>query len=181
MRPSKIVFYGNFGAGNLGNEVTLQTAIEQTLSRLPGAELLCVCTNPEDVRTRHGIGAAPSMSRDSGWSWSDLEALRVGAKDSGAPPPGGLASRRDFSAKLARLGRLMFRRAPRELAHWYAMLRLMMRSDVLLVPGTGIVTDGSCGSFGWPYDMFKLSVLARLCGKRVRSGTVSVAGSSDEH
>jgi polysaccharide pyruvyl transferase WcaK-like protein len=167
MRPSRIVFYGNFGAGNLGNEVTLQTAIEQTLAHLPGAELLCVCTNPQDVRTRHGIEAAASMSRDSGWSWSDLGAARAGAKGSGAMPPGGLAARPGIAAKLARLRRIVFRRIPRELAHWYAMLRLMMRSDVLLVPGTGIVTDGSCGSFGWPYDMFKLSVLARLCGKRI--------------
>lgn len=43
----------------------------------------------------------------------------------------------------------------------------MARSDVLLIPGTGIVTDGSCGSLGWPYDMFKLTVLARVCGRRV--------------
>jgi polysaccharide pyruvyl transferase WcaK-like protein len=167
MRPSRIVFYGNFGAGNLGNEVTLQTAIEQTLTRLPGAELLCVCTNPQDVRTRHGIPAAPSMSRDSGWSWSDLDMRRTVMEDSGAPPAGGLPAKRGFAARLAWVGRIVFRRAPRELAHWYRMLRLMRRSDVLLIPGTGIVTDGSCGSFGWPYDMFKLAVLARLSGKQI--------------
>ena len=165
MRPSRIVFYGNFGAGNLGNEVTLQTAIEQTLARVPGAELLCVCTNPDDVRSRHGIEAAPAMSRDSGWSWSDLE--RTAAAGLGAAQPGGLPARRSFAAKLKRLGRILFHRLPRELAHWYQMLRLMARSDAFLVPGTGVITDGSCGSLGWPYDMFKLSVLARLCGKRV--------------
>jgi polysaccharide pyruvyl transferase WcaK-like protein len=163
----RIVFYGNFGAGNLGNEVTLQTAIEQTLTRLPGAELLCVCTNPQDVRARHGIRAAPSMSRDAGWSWSDLDMERTAVEGSGAVPPGGLTGRRGFAAKLTRLGRIVFRSVPRELAHWYQMLRIMTHSDVLLTPGTGIVTDGSCGSFGWPYDMFKLAVLARLCGKRV--------------
>jgi polysaccharide pyruvyl transferase WcaK-like protein len=167
MRPRRIVFYGNFGAGNLGNEVTLQTVIEQTRARVPGVELLCVCTNPEDVRTRHGIGAAPSMSRDSGWSWRDLEVARAGTAGSDTTPPAGSEARHGFAAKLARLGRILFRRVPRELAHWYQMLRLMMRSDVFLVPGTGIITDGSCGSLGWPYDMFKLSVLARLCGRRV--------------
>jgi len=167
MRPSRIVFYGNFGAGNLGNEVTLQTAIEQTLARLPGAELLCVCTNPEDVRTRHGIAAAPAMSRDSGWSWRDLDVVRAPVAGSDTTPPGDLGARHGFAKHLARLTRIVFRRAPRELAHWYQMLRLMTRTDVLLVPGTGIVTDGSCGSFGWPYDMFKLAVLARLCGKQI--------------
>lgn len=171
MQPAKIVFYGNFGAGNLGNEVTLQTAIEQTLTRLPDARLLCVCTNPEDVRTRHRIEAAPSLSRDSGWSWSDLDAGQAGNDGSRVPPrAGSLADRGHIfglRAALARVGRIVFRRVPGELAHWYKMLRVMARSDVLLVPGTGIVTDGSCGSFGWPYDTFKLTVLARLCGRRV--------------
>jgi polysaccharide pyruvyl transferase WcaK-like protein len=172
MRPTRIVFYGNFGAGNLGNEVTLQTAIEETLTRLPGARLLCVCTGPEDVRARHGIEAVPAQSRASGWSWSDLNARQSGNDADGAPPGGRPPAGRShplrrLSAQVARLGRIAFRRAPLELAHWYRMLRLMARSDVLLVPGTGIVTDGSCGSLGWPYDMFKLTVLARLCGMRV--------------
>jgi len=167
MRPSRIVFYGNFGAGNLGNEVTLQTAIDQTRARIPGAELLCVCTNPDDVRSRHGIDAAPAMSRDSGWSWSELDAQQTAVATTGAAQPGELPTRRRFAAKLKRLGRILFRRLPRELAHWYQMARLMARSDAFLVPGTGIITDGSCGSLGWPYDMFKLSMLARLCGKRV--------------
>jgi len=43
----------------------------------------------------------------------------------------------------------------------------MARSDVFLVPGTGIVTDKGCGPLGYPYEMFKFTVLARLCGVRV--------------
>jgi polysaccharide pyruvyl transferase WcaK-like protein len=34
--------------------------------------------------------------------------------------------------------------------------------DMLIVAGTGIVTD-LCGPLGWPYDIFKLSTLAALC------------------
>jgi polysaccharide pyruvyl transferase WcaK-like protein len=172
MQPTRIVFYGNFGAGNLGNECTLQAAIEQTLTRLPHAKLLCVCPNPADVRARHGIAAAPSMSRDSGWSWSDLNAKQAGNEVDEVLPrsrrPAGRGRRlHRLGSKLARAGRLAFRRAPQELVHWYKMLRILAGNDVLLVPGTGIVTDGSCGSLGWPYDMFKLTVLARLCGARV--------------
>lgn len=172
MRPTSIVFYGNFGAGNLGNEVTLQTAIEQTLNRLPQAKLLCLCTNPEDVRARHGIAAAPSLCRDSGWSWSDLNARQAGndvdqVRPHGARPADRASRLGGFAAQLARLGRIAFRRAPQELAHWYRMFRVMARTDAFLVSGTGIVTDASCGSLGWPYDMFKLTVLARLCGARV--------------
>jgi hypothetical protein len=32
VKPARISFYGNFGAGNLGNECTLQAVIEQILS-----------------------------------------------------------------------------------------------------------------------------------------------------
>jgi polysaccharide pyruvyl transferase WcaK-like protein len=170
MQQTRIVFYGNFGAGNLGNECTLQTAIEQTVARLPHAELICVCPNPEDVRARHGIAAAPSLSRELGWSWSDLTASHAGndvvPESASGPASSGFRVSR-FRSKLTRLGRIAFLRAPRELAHWWRMLRVLAGSDVLLVPGTGIVTDGACGSLGWPYDMFKLTVLARLCGVRV--------------
>lgn len=172
MGRARIVLYGNFGAGNLGNEITLQTAIEQTLRRLPHAKLLCICTNPEDVRARHGIAAAPSLSREPGWSWSDLNERRLGNVSDDVPSGNrGPARRshgsRSLGAKFARLGRIAFRRVPHELVHWYRMLRVIIGSDVLLVPGTGIVTDAPCGSLGWPYDMFKLTVLARLCRKRV--------------
>src|SRR6266849_9408051 len=64
MKPPRISFYGNFGAGNLGNECTLQAVIEQTLRRWPDAQLLCFCTNPQDVRTRHNIAALPSEAVD---------------------------------------------------------------------------------------------------------------------
>lgn len=170
MQQTRIAFYGNFGAGNLGNECTLQTAIEQTVARVPHAQLICVCPNPADVRARHGIAAALSVSRRPGWSWADLSASHT-ENDARAERGSGSARRESrvsrFRSKAARLVRIVFVRAPRELVHWCEMLRLLARSDVLLVPGTGIVTDGACGSLGWPYDMFKLTVLARLCGVRV--------------
>ena len=74
---AKIGLYGNFGAGNLGNECTLQAVIEQTLRRLPDAQLLCFCTNPQDVRTRHNIAAFPSEAVD-----------KTAAKSSGPRRPG---------------------------------------------------------------------------------------------
>lgn len=171
MQPTRIVLYGNFGAGNLGNECTLQTAIEQTLRRLPQANLVCVCPDPEDVRVRHNIAAAPSLAQNLGWSWSDLDSKRFArAQHDISLRNRGQANRgpvRRLVGKLARLCRIVAIRAPQELVHWCKMLRVLARSDVLLVPGTGIVTDDSCGSFGWPYDMFKLTVLATLCNARI--------------
>jgi polysaccharide pyruvyl transferase WcaK-like protein len=148
MTPTRIAFYGNFGAGNLGNEVTLQTAIEQTLRRVPHAQLLCICTNPDDVRARHGIHAIPST------------AARLG------PSPARSA--------VGRALRGLFRRLPGELRHSLECLKVLRRCDLLVVPGTGIVTDHGCGPMSWPYDMLKLSVLATLCRKKVLFLSVGV-------
>src|SRR5215472_5744194 len=116
MKPARISFYGNFGTGNLGNECTLQAVIEQTLRRSPDARLLCFCTNPQDVRTRHNIATFPSEAIDR----------------SGAHEPEG---------RLARIFRIAFQRIPLELLHWFKTLLAVRRTDMLIVAGTGIVAD----------------------------------------
>jgi polysaccharide pyruvyl transferase WcaK-like protein len=141
MTPIRIAFYGNFGAGNLGNEVTLQTAIEETRRRIPHAQLLCICTDPDDVRARHGISAIRSTA------------------PRGSPRPARGAG--------DRILRGLFRRLPAELRHSLECLKVIRRCDLLVVAGTGIVTDHGCGPMSWPYDMLKLSVLARLCRVKV--------------
>src|SRR5262245_33389764 len=144
MKSVKIGFYGNFGAGNLGNECTLQTVIERTLQRWPDAQLSCFCTNPEDVRIRHNITAFPSEAVDK--STEEMKSNWGGSR-----------------SRVARIFRIAFQRIPLELVHWISSLRLVSRMDMLIVAGTGIVADYMCGPLGWPYDIFKLSTLAALC------------------
>jgi len=142
MKPARISFYGNFGAGNLGNECTLQAAIEQILRRWPDAQLLCFCPNPQDVGTRHNIAAFPSDTVDK------TATERFGSRRRG---------------RVARICRIAFKRVPLELVHWAKSLRAVSRTDMLIVAGTGIVSDHVCGPLAWPYDIFKLSTLAALC------------------
>src|SRR2546426_6035113 len=118
MKPAKVSFYGNFGSGNLGNEATLQAVIEQILRRWPQAQLLCFCTNPQDVRTRHHIAAFPSEAVDK------TATKRLSARGRGN--------------RLAQLFRIAFWRIPLELLHWARSLRAVSRSDMLIVAGTGI-------------------------------------------
>lgn len=150
--PPRISFYGNFGAGNLGNECTLQAIIEQTLQRWPDAQLQCFCTNPEDVRTRHNILTFSSEAVDK-TERSDLREPRGG---------------------LARIFRIASHRIPLELIHWTKSLRLISGSDMLVVAGTGIISDYACGPLGWPYDIFKLSTLAALCRVKLVFPSVGV-------
>jgi polysaccharide pyruvyl transferase WcaK-like protein len=143
MKPARISFYGNFGAGNLGNEATLQAVIEQILRRWPDGQLVCFCTNPQDVRTRHHIPALPMQAVN-----------QTGAERSG---------KRACRGGLTRFLRIAFRRIPLELVHWVKCLQALSRADMLVVAGTGIVCDHTTGPLGYPYDIFKLSTLAALC------------------
>jgi polysaccharide pyruvyl transferase WcaK-like protein len=152
MKPPRICFYGNFGAGNLGNEATLQAVIEQVLRRWPDGRLLCFCTNPRDVRTRHNIAALPAQ-----------------AVNGTAVERSGKNARR---AGLTRLFRVAFRRIPLELVHWIKCLHALSRADMLIVAGTGIVCDHTTGPLGYPYEIFRLSTLAALC--RVKLTFLSV-------
>lgn len=158
MKPARISLYGNFGAGNLGNECTLQAVIEQILLRRPDAQLQCLCTDPDDVQRRHRIPAFRASMRGAAESSSFEPKSNQSADSIGTPRPKG---------RVGRSLRFVFRRLPLEFVHWLTMLRVIGRTDMLIVAGTGIVADYMCGPLGWPYDMFKLSVLAALCRVKV--------------
>jgi len=171
MRPVRIAFYGNFGDGNLGNEVTLQTVIEHVLERWPDARLECICTGPEDVRARHGIAAFCCRARSTHWSRGVEQAF---ARQ---------RARRTAVFRLiawpVRIVRFGLWRLPLECAHWVRSLRVVAGSDMLIVPGTGIVTDRGCGPWSWPYELFKYSLLAALC--RVKLAYLSVGAGPIDH
>jgi len=165
----RIAFYGNFGDGNLGNEVTLQTVIDHTLARWPDAQLVCICTGPEDVRARHGIAAFPCRVSAGRWS----RRAESAEPDSAPGPVSRSGWRRLIILRLAaRTVRLVLWKLPLECAHWVRSLWVVARSDMVIVPGTGIATDKGCGPWLWPYELFKYSALAALC--RVKLAYLSV-------
>lgn len=164
MKPLRIILYGHFGAGNLGNECTLQTVIEEILRLRPDSALQCLCTYPEDVRERHGIPAICSSAEGA----AESSESKPRSNETTAPASTGRPR------TLKRLRRLFL-----ESIHWGRMLHVMWRTDMLIVAGTGIVADYMCGPLGWPYDMFKLSILARLC--RVKFVFLSVGAGPITH
>jgi polysaccharide pyruvyl transferase WcaK-like protein len=141
---TRVTFLGHFGAGNLGNECTLQAAIQQISSYLPRARLQCACTFPDDVRKRHNIPA---------YHWKRV-------------PSSSLGTERGATA-VDRRRPTVFVRIFQELASLAICLRILRRSDVLVVCGTNLVSDYLTGPKAWPYDLFKWSVLATLCRTKV--------------
>jgi polysaccharide pyruvyl transferase WcaK-like protein len=134
----KVGFWGNFGTHNLGNECTLNAMLDGARRHLTNAELVGVCSDPSDTEPRHHVAAVP-IAREPEPSFLPL------------PGP---------------LGRV--RRPVWELADWVRVLRAMRELDMLVVTGTGIITDANEGKLGMPYQMFKWVVAARLTGRKVK-------------
>jgi polysaccharide pyruvyl transferase WcaK-like protein len=142
MQPKKIVMLGLFGQQNLGNDCTLQAMIHHARARIPGAEITCICTGPEDTQARYGIRAvdfyaAPGKRRSAGQSGFLWLPVKIAAW------------------------------AWREASHAIRAFRLLRSQDLLIVPGTGLLVDHSTGFRGYPYYVFKWALIAKLCGRRI--------------
>jgi polysaccharide pyruvyl transferase WcaK-like protein len=135
----KIGFFGHFGHSNFGNESTLQAILYHLHRRIPDAEVTCICTGPETVAANYNIAA--------------IEISGVVVKPWNLRNP------------LAKLGRKLFIGIPSELYRWLKGLMMLRGTDVLIIPGTGLLTDAwGLISWGWgPYNLFKWSVIAKMC------------------
>ena len=134
----KIVFFGHFGAGNLGNEATLQAILHNLRRLVPDADFTCICTGPETVASAYNINALPSR-RFFVKPWS-------------------------LQNPLARLARKLIIGIPSEIYRWLKGFNTLRGAVALIIPGTGLLND-VVTLFNWgAYDIFRWSVTARLCG-----------------
>ena len=137
----KISFFGHFGTLNTGNESTLIATLTRLRSLYPDAEFCCICTGPQSVTLRDGIDAVPITTRAVRiWDRERPLYVRLGMA------PVGIAA---------------------EFGQWIRAFRMLKGSTMLIVPGTGLLTD-AYGLIGWgPYNIVKWSVAARLSGCKV--------------
>ncbi len=136
-KRKKVCFFGHFGSLNFGNELTLQTVLHHLRLWLPEAEVVCVCTEPETLAATQKIETVP-ISRT-------------------------LLKSRKVRSRLGLLLRRVFIGAPNELCRWLDAFKTLKRADMLIIPGTGLLTD-AYGLLNWgPYNLFKWSVAAKLC------------------
>jgi polysaccharide pyruvyl transferase WcaK-like protein len=158
MSPRKVAFYGLFGQKNWGNECTLQAIIYNVRRYLPHAELRCICTDPDDTSGRYNIPSFPISNRYA----------RGYPKESP-----------QRSSALVRLLQKALLGAPRELLSWLKAYRSLRGFDLLVVPGTGLLTDFTSNPMGIPYRLFKWALIAKLC--RCKLLFVSVGAGPTEH
>ena len=137
----KICLFGHFGSDNFGNEITLLSIHFQLRRRLPECKIVCSCTSPGTlVETR------------------DIEAVPIGRKMFERWKP-----RTSVTASLRRALVAL----PIELRRFLDALRTLRAVDILIIPGTGLLTD-ACGLMEWgPYNLFKWCLIARMCRCKV--------------
>ncbi|MFL6436485.1 MAG: polysaccharide pyruvyl transferase family protein [Terriglobales bacterium] len=142
-KPRRIGFFGIFGVRNLGNECTLEAILHNARRYAPAAELYAISYEPEDTARRHGIRAFP------------------------ARPLGGTSFGKKRTV-INRLLRVLTQKIPAEVFSWFTAIRILKGTEMLIMTGTGMLTDYSNSCFGWPYHILKWAVCARIVGCRVR-------------
>jgi len=139
---SNLFIFGHFGDINIGNESTLQALLHSLHRIRPGTKITCICTNPTAAQRRYNISA-----------------ISMNGTVFGPPTP----SSAHWAANLGRLGL----RAAREVYRWIEAFRALRGIGVLIVAGTGLLTD-AYGLRQWgPYTLFKWCILAKLRGGKV--------------
>jgi polysaccharide pyruvyl transferase WcaK-like protein len=134
-RRRKIAIFGIFGAGNLGNECTLRAMLYNLGRYLPNAEICCVCAGTDETASTFHISAFP---------------IREGRLP------------RTNKALVRILGKI-FIGIPLELYRWFKVISRLKGNDMLVMTGTGMLSDIGITPLGLHYDILRWSIAAKLC------------------
>ena len=122
-----------FGIGNLGNEASLASAVERlTGTELP-LDLVCICRIEDPVRLEHGIETYPTrIDPKMPWVVSAPRPIRL------------------------------VMRIPLEMIRIVRATAFLRRTDIVIVPGTGMLDDFGLSPLEEPFDLWIWSTLARI-------------------
>ena len=121
-KRKKIAFFGHFDSTNFGNESTLQAILYHLRCFQPDAEVTCISTGPEATVATHQIEAIP-IAETFLKSWLPRNPL-------------------------IRVLRKVCIGLPSEPYRWVKGLMRLRRTDMLIIPGTGLLTD-AYGLLSW--------------------------------
>jgi polysaccharide pyruvyl transferase WcaK-like protein len=153
-RRNRIWIFGNFGSTNFGNEITFRTAFLAIRRWRPNSDVGCVCTDPkrlaDDIKQKMNI---------------DLECVALS---------GPTLRRRGWRFWLTRRLWELLVWPPLELYRWFVAFLLLKKTSMLIIAGTGLVTDSYCLEAWGVWNQFKWVFLAKLRGCKVALISVGV-------
>jgi polysaccharide pyruvyl transferase WcaK-like protein len=140
-KRKKVAFFGHFNSTNFGNESTLQAILCNLHRFQTNAEVTCISTGPpQGTVANYQIEAIP-ISEKFVKSWS-------------------------AKGPLVKVIRSIFIGIPSEIYRWIKGYVALRHTDMLIIPGLGMLSD-AFGLFavGYsPYNLFKWSLIAKVCG-----------------
>jgi polysaccharide pyruvyl transferase WcaK-like protein len=136
-KKTEIALFGNFDTTNFGNDCTLKAILYHLRRLRPDAEVTCICPWPKAVAAAHHIHAIP-INEDF---------LKFFVPRS----------------PLAKALRKIFIGLPSEPIRWVRAFLSLRKAEMLIIPGTGLLTD-AYGLLGWgPFSLFRWSLIAKIC------------------
>ena len=184
-RARVVAVLGHYGNRNLGDEAIIDATLSGLRSAIAAVVPIAVSMDPHDSARRHGVAAFPvrRTARSSPVDAARAEALRCEVAHASGPRPATADAARASQASVAAdplgprwLRRLLrpFRRGVRGALAAGAEVRFLGRVwrfvrgvDVVMVTGSNQLLDNFGGAAGYPWTLFKWTVLARLAGARV--------------
>jgi polysaccharide pyruvyl transferase WcaK-like protein len=171
----KVAVFAHSGKGNLGDEATLAAVIQNVERRHPSAEICAFTLNPVDTHARHKVPAFPIRR--------PKDARQAAAGPAHGPPEGldPTAVRpshpiKQLLKRIPVLGTVLRRvhtgvgsipALVAELAFLARSSRHLKGVDLFVVAGGGQLGDYFGGAWGFPYTIFKWSVLAKVRGAKL--------------
>jgi polysaccharide pyruvyl transferase WcaK-like protein len=134
----KIVLFGNFDSSNFGNESTLRAILGNINHLLPNSEVVCVTTGAATVAAAHKVKAI-EIERTLLRAWSPRH-------------------------RVVQMMRRVCNGVLSEPYQWVRAAWTLRHVEMLIIPGTGLLTD-VYGLRGWgPYGLLRWILCAKLHG-----------------
>lgn len=141
MKKNKIILYGHFGSGNIGNDSSFEAVLYKVKQYCPNADIVCVCENPREIERRF-----------------EVESVPISGPHAEQKPSSGVFSR------VMRLGNRLLDEIFFLLKHpsWF------VPGDKFIIVGTGAVDDMAVHRpWHTPYELYKWCKVAKAGSAQV--------------
>jgi polysaccharide pyruvyl transferase WcaK-like protein len=162
-KNSKVAILDHLGGGNLGDDATFASIVQNVRARWPDAEVIGLSMSPDDTRARHNVPSYP-IRRET-WDINYQPANSEPVRQSGIK-----AALRKFAllSRILKAAKRAFYDAPMGLLLelWFLKksLKIVWPIDVFIIGGGGQLLDSWGGVWKFPYTILKWVVLAKIAG-----------------
>jgi polysaccharide pyruvyl transferase WcaK-like protein len=175
----KVGVFGHYGNENLGDESIIEATIANIRERQPDTEVVCFSLNPPDTEMRYGVRTHPVILTDEYTSRRSEMTHEQANSDVPVPEPGTPVEHTGLRSLIKRIPIIypLLRSIVnlpgalsdiwQELKFLHASRRHLLGMDLLVFAGSNQFLDNFGGVWGFPYNVLKWTLLARISGVKV--------------